>query len=100
MWIEEPAILSAILTAASAALGTVGTVVYKLKKTRILADRDTRLAELAFENSKPCHRAEILDGLAKLRPFHPGSPEPDDDDTKPVRGVLDKLPDALSRRQP
>jgi hypothetical protein len=100
VWIEEPAILSATLTAASAALGTVGTMVYKLKKARILADRDTRLAELAFENSKPCHRAEILDGLAKLRPFHPDSLEPEDADGQPVRGVLEKLPAALRRPQP
>jgi hypothetical protein len=73
-------------------LAIVSVVVGALSQraiAKIHADRDTRIAEMALEGSEPGDRGEILDGLSKLRPFHPESPASDGEDPVPaLRRVL------------
>jgi hypothetical protein len=93
--IEDPATLAAALSAAAA----IGSAVFKLAKIKIQADRDTRIAEMAFRDSKPSDRGQILDGLAKLRPFHPGSSESLDESAETATpGMIDKLSRTLRRK--
>jgi hypothetical protein len=78
------------------AAGTAVTAALGLFKAKIQADRDTRIAEIALRGSKPAERGQILEGLAKIRPFHPGSSEPEDE-SPAARGVIDKCFRALRR---
>ena len=85
--IDDAAIWGPALTA----VAVVAAAVCRLKTASIQANRDTRIAAMALEDSKPGDRPDILDGLAKLRPFHPESPGPDPADGPPDGQELQKI---------
>ena len=72
MGIDDPGLWTTVLIGVTG----LGTAIFRLIQAKIQADRDTRIAAMAFRGTKPHERPEILDGLAKLRSFHPDAARP------------------------
>jgi len=92
MGIDDPGLWTTVLIGVTG----LGTAIFRLIQAKIQADRDTRIAAMAFRGTKPHERPEILDGLAKLRSFHPdGNPTAPGTDDPP--SVLAHIPKPIRR---
>jgi hypothetical protein len=84
--IEDPAFWVTTVFGAAGG-GGLGTVIFRLLKAKIDASHSERLAEMALKDTKPEERALILEGLAKVRPFHPGSATSEGDSAGVIRSA-------------
>ncbi|NMO57521.1 hypothetical protein HH310_40935 [Actinoplanes sp. TBRC 11911] len=76
------------------------TGIFGLIRTKIHANRDARIAEMALRGAKPRERPEILDGLSKLRSFHPGVTAANVDESAVNLSVTDQVTKAVRRARP